>query len=174
MKKLRSILDELIKEIKRLDKSNRCDQYSNKFGCCTKSDPFISEEESEEIKKFLKENIKIKDIVLNNLKESRKCYFYIDQKCSIENIRPISCRYVAFKIYEKKDCFKICSPYVPCKKECSTILSFSKEKVFKMGEFIKFIQNKEEEFYYIDENDIPEYKEYKLKEKKKLSITLEE
>lgn len=171
MKKLRDILDGLMEDIERVNSKKRCNQFQNLNGCCRWDYSLISLEERESIKKFLEKNPKIYDKIIENKNFERTCYFHdkLNKRCLIEQERPICCRYISYKIYEKTDCFKSCSPYNPCQKEKSTVISVPKEEVFIESEYIKYIYLDGEKNCYIDERAIPEYVEYKKNQNIRLS-----
>ncbi|MBC2851842.1 hypothetical protein H5J22_10590 [Cetobacterium sp. 8H] len=171
MIKLRKILDKAYEDINRLNLKKRCNQFSNLNGCCKWDYSLISSEEESEISDFLEKNIEIYEKVIENKKNESTCYFHdkINKKCLIEKVRPICCRYISYKIYEKEDCFKSCSPTNPCQKEKSTVISVSKEDVYVESEYIKYIILNNEKIYFIDDKSIPEYVEYKKNQNIKLS-----
>lgn len=166
MKNLRDFIDNSTKKIMSCDKKNRCQQFDNLNGCCTGGYCRATEEEINEIKEFLNQNQNIKQHVLKNQETTKGCIFHdtTDKSCLIFNVRPIFCRFVSYRIYEKEDCFKTCSPLVPCQKDCSTIISFPKDKVHESEDGFKYVFLKNEKKYFIDNSNIPNLKEYLKKE----------
>lgn len=176
MRYLREKIENSIKKIKEIEKKNRCNQYSNSNGCCHSDYVSGSKSEIKEILEFLEKNEDIKKRVLENLKNDKKCFFHdkISRRCLIEAVRPLSCRYVAYKIYEHGDVYKYCSPICSCKKNVSTILESKIEKVKKFDEEIYEVKINNENFYFLNCKKIVGFNKYIEEEKIKLKDILEE
>lgn len=176
MKILRKILEDVKDKIIELNGKRICNQTSNSCGCCNGDYSLISLEEKKEIIEFLNKNDEIKQKILKNKLEEKVCYFHDKKlgKCLIFNLRPICCRYISYKIYEKEDCFKTCSPLNPCKKEGSTVIKIEKKDVVKEEYPLKSYEINEKKYYFIDDKLILEYQEYKNKQNIKLSTVVNE
>lgn len=176
MEKLRDEINRAIKEIKELNKKGRCNQVANNAGCCYSDYVSGTEKEIKEILNYLKENKDVKKIILKNLKENKNCFFHdkINRKCLIEKVKPLSCRFVSYKIYEHGDIYKYCSPNSCCKENCSTILQSEKKDVYQYKDKIYYIILNNEKIYYLNSKKIKGYKEYIEEKKTKLSSILEE
>ena len=176
MKILRKILEDAKDKIIELNGKRICNQTSNSCGCCNGDYSLISLEEKKEIIEFLNKNDEIKQKILKNKLEEKVCYFHDKKlgKCLIFNLRPICCRYISYKIYEKEDCFKTCSPLNPCKKEGSTVIKIEKKDVVKEEYPLKSYEINEKKYYFIDDKLILEYQEYKNKQNIKLSTVVNE
>ena len=173
---LREILEGAKKRIEKLNGERLCNQTSNSCGCCNGDYALISLEEKREIIGFLEKNNEIKEKILSNSLKKESCYFHDKalKKCLIYNLRPICCRYISYKIYEKEDCFKSCSPLEPCKKGKSTVIKIDKENVRLESHPLKSYKLNNTKYYFIDDKVIPEYQKYKEKQNIKLSTVLDE
>ncbi|MGL4788826.1 YkgJ family cysteine cluster protein [Cetobacterium sp.] len=176
MEKLRDILENAKKKIVKLNGERICNQTSNRCGCCSGDYALISLKEKIEILKFVKSNSGVKEKVLKNKLEESPCYFRDKENgvCLIYDLRPICCRYISYKIYEKDDCYKTCSPFEPCKKGKSTVIKIEKNRVFTKEIPLKSFFLDDEEYYFIDDNIISEYQEYKKTQNLRLSSIIDE
>jgi Fe-S-cluster containining protein len=176
MEKLKNILESAKNKIDKLNGKRVCDQVSNSCGCCNEAHILISLEEKSLIIEFLNKNQNIKKEILENLSNENKCIFYLKKKkrCLIYSLRPISCRYVSYKIFEKENCFKTCSPILACKENLSTVITISKEKVKDFDYPLKSFKLGEQDYYFIDQKIIQEYEEYKKNQIYNLKNIVEE
>lgn len=176
MKILRKILDDAKDKIIELNGERICNQTSNLCGCCNGDYSLISLEEKREIIEFLNKNNEIKQKILKNKLEEKACYFHDKKlgKCLIYDLRPICCRYISYKIYEKEDCFKTCSPLNPCKKGRSTVIKIEKKDIEEEEYPLKSYRINEKKYYFIHDKLILEYQEYKNKQNIKLSTVINE
>lgn len=176
MKRLRDILDDAKKEIVNLNGERICNQTSNPCGCCNGDYALISIDEKKEILEFLNANSEIKEMVVKNKAKEKNCYFHdkVLGTCLIYSLRPICCRYISYKIYEKEDCFKTCSPKEPCKKGCSTVIKIDKKDVVIESYPLKSYRLDNRTYYFIDDKVIPEYQIYKEKQNIRLSSVIDE
>lgn len=176
MKRLRNVLKEAKEKIVKLNGERVCNQTSNSCGCCNWDYSLISLKEKAEILNFISSNDIVKEKILRNKLEDKACYFHDKESksCLIYDFRPICCRYISYKIYEKSDCFKTCSPLEPCKKGKSTVIRIEKEDVCIYDKILKKFSLDEKEYCFIDDKAIPEYQEYKKGQNIKLSSIIDE
>lgn len=176
MRILREILEDAKNKIVELNGKRVCNQTSNSCGCCNWDYSLISLDEKKEIVEFLNKNNEIKQKILKNKLEENVCYFHDKElgECLIYRLRPICCRYISYKIYEKEDCFKTCSPLEPCRKGCSTVIRLEKKDVRVEKYPLRSYQLNSERYYFIDDRMIEEYRDYKNRQNIKLSSVIDE
>lgn len=97
-KKLEKLIDELNSKE---DFFKKCLNCPNKGKCCIDNDIDIRDDEWAYIKKYLLDNKDVYDLVYDNFKNGRRCYFRTDSKCLIHDIRPLNCRYTPYQMIYK-------------------------------------------------------------------------